>query len=58
MEQKDILNFKKNIADKSLNDLKEMLNDLNTELNNMILNNGLIIKIAILEEEIRNKEAN
>lgn len=58
MKQEDILNFKKDVKDKSTRELEQMLNELNDDLNKMILNSDLIIKIAIIDELVKNRKAN
>lgn len=58
MKQEDILNFKKDVKTKSTRELEQMLNELNDDLNKMILNSDLIIKIAIIDELVKNRKAN
>lgn len=56
MEAQDIINFKNSIADMSLEDLEAMLKDLNNKINQMILNSDLIMKVAIVDQKIKNKK--
>lgn len=55
MEAKEIVNFRNSVSDMSLDELNELLKSLNTEMNNMILNSDLIIKIAIVDQKIKEK---
>lgn len=56
MEIKDITNFKKRIADMSKEDLEALLVDLNSQINRMILDSDLIIKVAIVNQALDEKK--
>lgn len=56
MEAQDIINFKNSLADMSLEDLEAMLKDLNNQINQMILNSDLIMKVAIVDQKIKDKK--
>ena len=56
MEIKDITNFKKSIADMSKEDLEALLADLNSQINRMILDSDLIIKVAIVNQALDEKK--
>ena len=56
MEAQDILNFKNSLADMSLEDLESMAKDLSNQINQMILNSDLIMKVAIVDQRIKQKK--
>ena len=56
MEAQDIINFKNSLADMSLEDLEAMLKDLNNQINQMILNSDLIMKVAVVDQKIKDKK--
>lgn len=56
MEAQDILNFKNSLADMSLEDLENMAKDLSNQINQMILNSDLIMKVAIVDQRIKEKK--
>lgn len=56
MEAQDILNFKNSLADMSLEDLESMAKDLSNQINQMILNSDLIMKVAIVDQRIKEKK--
>lgn len=55
MEAKEIVNFRNSVSNMSLDELNSLLKTLNNEMNNMILNSDLIIKIAIVDQKIKEK---
>ena len=56
MEVQDIVNFRKSIADMSVEDLEALLSDLNNQINRMILDSDLIMKVAIVNQAIDSKK--
>lgn len=56
MEAQDILNFRKSLTNMSLEDLEKMEKDFNNQINLMILNSDLIIKVAVVKEAIQAKK--
>lgn len=56
MEQKDIINFRNSIADLSVAELEDMIKDLNNQINKMILDSDLIMKVAIVDQKIKEKK--
>lgn len=56
MEAQDILNFRKSLTDMSLEDLEKMEKEFNNQINLMILNSDLIIKVAVIKEAIQAKK--
>lgn len=58
MDKKDITNFRSSIENMSVEDLEKLLKDLNTEINKMILDSDLIMKVAIVDQRIKEKKAN
>jgi hypothetical protein len=58
MNKEDITNFRSSIENMSVEDLEKLLKDLNTEINTMILDSDLIMKVAIVDQRIKEKKAN
>lgn len=58
MNKEDITNFRSSIENMSVEDLEKLLKDLNTEINKMILDSDLIMKVAIVDQRIKEKKAN
>ena len=56
MNAQDITKFKDSLANMSLEDLEAMLKDLNNQINQMILNSDLIMKVAIVDQKIKDKK--
>ena len=56
MNEKDIINFRNQIKDFSVEELKEKRNNLQNDLSKMILNSDVIIQIAIVESLLEEKE--
>lgn len=56
MNAQDILNFRKSLTDMSLEDLENMKKEFNNQINLMILNSDLIIKVAVVKEAIQAKK--
>ena len=56
MEIKDITEFRSSLANMSVEELKDMLKDLNNQINKMILDSDLIMKVAIVDQKIKEKE--
>ena len=56
MNAQDITKFKDSLANMSLEDLEAMLKDLNNQINQMILNSDLIMKVAIVDQRIKDKK--
>lgn len=56
MNAQDILNFRKSLTDMSLEDLENMQKEFNNQINLMILNSDLIIKVAVVKEAIQAKK--
>lgn len=56
MNAQDILNFRKSLTDMSLEDLENMEKEFNNQINLMILNSDLIIKVAVVKEAIQAKK--
>ena len=57
MDAKTILNFKSTIADFSLEELNEMRGELQLKLANMVMDEEVIMKLAIVENMIEEKGA-
>lgn len=57
MEEKDIVNFRNSLADMSIEDMEAMIRDLNNQINQMILNSDLVLKIGILDAAIKDRKA-
>lgn len=56
MELKDsIVTFKNHLTDLSVDELMDERNQLNDEISKMILDNDLILKVAIIEEYIKHR---
>ena len=56
MNEKDIVNFRNQIKDFSVEELKEKRNNLQNDLSKMILNSDVIVQIAIVESLLEEKE--
>ena len=56
MNEKDIVNFRNQIKDFSVEELKERRNNLQNDLSKMILNSDIIVQIAIVESLLEEKE--
>lgn len=56
MEKQDIANFRNSLTDMSLEDLESLMKDLNNQINQMILNSDLIMKVAIVDQKIKEKK--
>ena len=56
MNAQDITKFRDSLANMSLEDLEAMLKDLNNQINQMILNSDLIMKVAIVDQKIKDKK--
>lgn len=57
MDAKTILNFKSTIVDFSLEELNEMRSELQLKLANMVMDEEVIMKLAIVENMIEEKGA-
>lgn len=57
MDAKTILNFKSTIVDFSLEELNEMRGELQLKLANMVMDEEVIMKLAIVENMIEEKGA-
>lgn len=57
MDAKTILNFKSTIVDFSLEELNEMRGELQLKLANMVMDEEVIMKLAIVENIIEEKGA-
>ena len=55
MDAKTILNFKSTIADFSLEELNNMRGELQLKLANMVMDEEVIMKLAIVESRIEEK---
>lgn len=55
MEEKDIINFRNSISEMSVSELENLLKDLNNQINKMILDSDLIVKVAIVDTLIKEK---
>lgn len=55
MEDKAILNFKKEISDFTIKQLEEKRDELREELAKMYLNSDAVIKLAIIENTLEEK---
>ena len=55
MNEKDILQFKSNIESFSINDLLDMRTQLQTRFSQMVLDSDLVMKIAIVENQLQEK---
>ena len=56
MNEKDIVNFRNQIKDFSVEELKKKRNNLQNDLSKMILNSDVIVQIAIVESLLEEKE--
>lgn len=56
MERQDIVNFRNSLTDLSVEELEAMIRDLNNQINKMILDSDLIIKVAIVDQKIKDKK--
>ena len=56
MERQDIVNFRNSLTDLSVEELETMIRDLNNQINKMILDSDLIMKVAIVDEKIKEKK--
>ena len=56
MNTQDITKFRDSLANMSLEDLEATLKDLNNQINQMILNSDLIMKVAIVDQKIKDKK--
>ena len=56
MNEKDIVNFRNQIKDFSVEELREKRNNLQNDLSKMILNSDIIVQIAIVESLLEEKE--
>lgn len=56
MERQDIINFRNSLTDLSVEELEAMIRDLNNQINKMILDSDLIMKVAIVDEKIKEKK--
>ena len=56
MEIKDITEFRSSLTNMSVEELKDMWKDLNNQINKMILDSDLIMKVAIVDQKIKEKE--
>ena len=56
MDAQDITKFRDSLANMSLEDLEATLKDLNNQINQMILNSDLIMKVAIVDQKIKDKK--
>ena len=56
MERQDIVNFRNSLTDLSVEELEAMIKDLNNQINKMILDSDLIMKVAIVDQKIKEKK--
>lgn len=56
MEKQDITNFRDSLANMSIEELENIMKDLNNQINKMILDSDLIIKVAIVDQKIKDKK--
>ncbi len=56
MEKQDIINFRDSLANMSIEELEDMMKDLNNQINKMILDSDLIVKVAIVDQKIKDKK--
>lgn len=56
MEKQDITNFRDSLANMSIEELENMMKNLNNQINKMILDSDLIIKVAIVDQKIKDKK--
>ncbi len=56
MEKENIVQFRNSLADMSVEDLEALLKDLNNQINRMILDSDLIMKVAIVDSAIKEKK--
>jgi len=56
MERQDIVNFRNSLTDLSVEELEVMIRDLNNQINKMILDSDLIMKVAIVDEKLKEKK--
>ena len=56
MERQDIINFRNSLTDLSVEELEAMIKDLNNQINKMILDSDLIMKVAIVDQKIKEKK--
>ena len=57
MKTEEIVSFKEYIKNKDVDELNTIRNHLNDQISKMILDSELIIKVAIIEEYLREKLA-
>lgn len=55
MNEQDILNFKESISNMSIDELNEKRSELQTQFSQMVLENDLVMKIAIIESVLTEK---
>lgn len=55
MNEKDILDFKASISNLSIDELNEKRGELQTQFSQMVLENDLVMKIAIIESVLTEK---
>lgn len=56
MNEQDIINFRNSVKDFSLEQLKQERADIQNAISKMILDNDLMIKAAIIENLIKEKQ--
>lgn len=56
MEKQDVINFRDSLANMSIEELEDMMKDLKNQLNKMILDSDLIVKVAIVDQKIKDKK--
>lgn len=56
MEQIDIANFRESIKDFSLEELNKMAGEIRDSISKMILDSDLILKAAVVDSLIKEKE--
>ena len=56
MEIEKITEFRSSIANLSVEELESMLKDLNNQINKMILDSDLIVKVAIVDQKLKEKK--
>lgn len=56
MDEKDIINFRKKVADFTVEELKQEQADIQNAISKMILDSDLIIKAAIIENLLKEKQ--
>ena len=57
MKTEEIVSFKEYIKNKNVDELNTIRNNLNDQISKMILDSELIMKVAIIEEYLREKLA-